>query len=115
MTYALFTGCLIPFRLPSWEKTSREVLSRLGVEIVDISDFSCCPTPVNTKTTREDVWYALAARNLALAEMKGLDILCLCSGCSESLKMANFKLRTSRKAREEVDVPQAEPGGSLAR
>ena len=90
--YALFWGCQIPFRLPWIEKAAREVLPRLNVEIVDLP-FSCCPDPVAFRSTDENTWLALAARNLTLAEEQDLDILTLCSGCFETLRLARHMLK----------------------
>lgn len=110
MKFALFLGCLIPFRLPSLESTARKVLNRLGVELEDISEFSCCPNTIAVEAVNDEYWYFLAARNLALAEMRGLDILCLCSGCSESLKKANFELKKNPALRERVNSKLSEIG-----
>ncbi len=110
MRYVLFLGCLIPYRLPSLEMTARRVLKRLNVELEDLSDFSCCPNTIAVESINEDYWYFLAARNLALAEKCGLDILCLCSGCSESLKRANFELKKNYALRERVNSKLLEIG-----
>jgi CoB--CoM heterodisulfide reductase subunit B len=110
MKFTLFLGCLIPFRLPSLEITARKVLNQLGVELEDVPDFSCCPNTIAVESVNDDYWYFLAARNLALAEMRGLDILCLCSGCSESLKKANFELKKNPALRERVNSKLSEIG-----
>lgn len=106
----MFLGCLIPFRLPSLEVTAREVLKKLGVEVEDISDFSCCPNTIAVESVYDDDWYFLAARNLALAERRGIDILCLCSGCSESLKKSNLELKRNSSLRERINSKLAELG-----
>ncbi|MEX2706653.1 MAG: CoB--CoM heterodisulfide reductase iron-sulfur subunit B family protein [Candidatus Freyrarchaeum guaymaensis] len=110
MRYALFLGCLIPFRLPSLEFTSRKVLERMGVELEDVPEFACCPNTIAVEAVNDDYWYSLAARNLALAEERGLDILCLCSGCSESLKKANAELRKDSALRERVNLKLSRMG-----
>ncbi|MEM2984616.1 MAG: CoB--CoM heterodisulfide reductase iron-sulfur subunit B family protein, partial [Candidatus Jordarchaeaceae archaeon] len=110
MRYALFLGCLIPYRLPSLEMTARRVLKKLNIELEDLSDFSCCPNTIAVESVNGDYWYSLAARNLALAEECGLDILCLCSGCSESLKKANFELKRNHALRERVNSKLSEIG-----
>jgi len=101
--YALFLGCYIPTRVPSMEKSARMILNRLGAELIDIENASCCPDPIVVKGIDYRAWLALAARNLCLAEEMGLDILTLCSGCFETLKTANAILRDSPKIKEEVN------------
>lgn len=89
--YAFFPGCLIQIQLPLFEKLSRDILAQLNVELVD-SDFTCCPN-YNLRGKDEFSWLVVAARNLAIAEQKKLNILTLCGGCMQTLKEANEKLR----------------------
>lgn len=100
--YALFLGCIIPFRLPFIEKTARTIFDLLDVEVCDIPQFSCCPN-TNLKPLGEITWHTIAARNLALAEKENLDIVCLCSGCSKNLKTANVHLKNNPELLEEVN------------
>jgi heterodisulfide reductase subunit B len=81
--YALFTGCVVPIHLPHIEKLSRQVFSKLGIKIRDL-DFTCCPV-YSVRDIDEQEWLIIAARNLALAEEKSLDIISLCNGCSQTL------------------------------
>jgi heterodisulfide reductase subunit B len=81
--YAIFLGCTVPVRSFQYELSARNVLKALGVELVDIQDFACCGFPVEGV----DHFSAsvLAARNLALAEKEGLNIMTLCSACTGHL------------------------------
>ena len=46
-TYALFLGCTIPARQPNYELSARKALAKLGVELVDLPNLTCCcPPPV---------------------------------------------------------------------
>ncbi len=106
--YALFWGCTIQFRLPWIELSARRVLPELGVDIVDLP-FSCCPDPVSTKAIDHKTWLALAARNLTIAEEEDLNILTLCSGCFETLRMAQEEMR-DKKIKEEINSILKETG-----
>jgi len=86
---ALFVGCKIPARLPAYERSARAVLRRLGVELVEL-DFTCCGYPA--RHLRLDAWLILAARNLAVARARGLDVLTLCQCCYGSLRHAQHLL-----------------------
>jgi len=90
--FAIFWGCTIPLRLPWIEVAARKVLPKLGIEMKDLP-FSCCPDPIASKALDHTTWLSLAARNLALAEEKKYDILTLCSGCFETLKIAQSELQ----------------------
>ena len=71
--FAFFPGCLIPARHPAMEFAIRETLPKLGIEIVDLDGASCCPDPIYFKSKDKLDWLTVAARNLTLAEDKGLD------------------------------------------
>lgn len=90
--FAIFWGCLILQRLPWIEVAARKVLPRLGIKIIDLP-FSCCPDPIASRALDHTTWLSLAARNLCLAEQRKFDILSMCSGCFETLKVAQEKLK----------------------
>jgi heterodisulfide reductase subunit B len=94
--FALFVGCKIPAWVPEYERSARAVLRALGVEVVDL-DFGCCGYPA--RHLHADAHLVLAARNLALAAARGLDVLTLCQCCYGSLRHAQAALRRHEGAR----------------
>jgi len=103
MKYALFKGCFLPVRLPHIEKISVQVLGDLGVDLVDLQGFSCCPEPVGFLSNDSLTGMAVAARNISLAEEEKLDILTLCNGCTYTLKQVNEALKGNGELREKVN------------
>jgi heterodisulfide reductase subunit B len=101
LKYLLFLGCVIPYRIPSYEVSARLVLERLGVEVVEMPDFNCCGLPLDA--VDHDAMLVLAARNLCLAEKAGLDILTLCPGCAGTLRKVNMHLQEDKKLKERVN------------
>jgi heterodisulfide reductase subunit B len=101
MKYALFLGCTIPARLPQYEASARVVLEQLGIELVDIPDFNCCGYPM--RNFDEHSYMLSSARNIALAEERGLDILVLCKCCFGSLKKADYQLKNNSTIRDQVN------------
>ena len=91
--YASFLGCQIPMRIPSIEIASRKVFEKIGLEAIDLLGYSCCPEPVISRLLDKTAWLAISARNLALAEELGLDLMTLCNGCYETLVETNEILR----------------------
>ncbi|MCR4401452.1 MAG: CoB--CoM heterodisulfide reductase iron-sulfur subunit B family protein [Firmicutes bacterium] len=101
MKYAIFLGCTVPVRNLSYELSARRAAACLGVEFVDIPEFSCCGYP--TRSVHHETSLLLAARNLALAEERGLDICTLCSACTSVLTEASRKLATDEGLLEKVN------------
>jgi heterodisulfide reductase subunit B len=99
--YLLFLGCVIPYRLPSYEVSTRKVLDKLGVKLLEMSEFNCCGFPMDPISY--ELSLTLAARNLCSAEQQGLDILTLCNGCFGTLNKANKTLKEDKQLREEIN------------
>ncbi|KPJ88132.1 MAG: hypothetical protein AMS17_06490 [Spirochaetes bacterium DG_61] len=98
MKMALFTGCIIPIRYPGMEVATRYLARKLNIDLVDLK-FSCCPSPSGLKEVHFDAWLALAARNLCLTEEKGLDVMTLCAGCTNTLRETTHILTGDEKKR----------------
>ena len=85
-----------------YEASSRLVFKELGMNLVDIPDFSCCAPgfikEVNIKSSN-----AISARNLAIAEEKNLDILTFCSGCFSNLKKTLVKITENEEELHEIN------------
>ena len=100
MSYAFYPGCVIPLQAPHYEVSARAVMKSLDIPFVDIEDFGCC----GILTTSLDGFTALnfAARNIALAEVQGKDIITLCNGCFGTLSKAAHQLEVE-ETREKVN------------
>ncbi len=101
--YAFFLGCVMPMRYPGIESSTRVVMKELGVELVDIDEFSCCPAPGVTRSLHSDTWLSLAAHNLVAAQEAKLDIMVVCNGCFGSLDEAAHMLNHDEAKLAEVN------------
>ena len=101
LKYAMFLGCAIPYRVASYEISSRKILQKLGIELVEMPDYNCCGLPLDPAD--HDVMLTLAARNLCLAEKEGLNIITLCPGCAGTLRKVNKLLKEDKHERERVN------------
>jgi heterodisulfide reductase subunit B2 len=99
--FALFIGCNIPAKVGQYETSSRAVLKKLDIDIVDVTEFNCCGYPL--KNSDQTAWILSAARNIALAENDGNDILTLCKCCFGSLKKANAILKEDNKLKTKIN------------
>lgn len=105
-----FWGCTIPNRFPFLEKSLRLVLDKLGVRFKDIEGFTCCPEKFLVETLSEEAWYLTAARNLALAERAGGDLLVACNGCYSTFRSAVSAFHSNSELRRRVSRRLSEIG-----
>ncbi|MEN6430674.1 MAG: heterodisulfide reductase-related iron-sulfur binding cluster [Coriobacteriales bacterium] len=101
--FAVFWGCTIPARFPFIEKATRLVFDDLGATVHELDGHTCCPESVLVKAADEDVFYMTAARNLAIVERAGLDVLTPCNGCYSTFKEAQSHLSTDWRATEAIN------------
>jgi heterodisulfide reductase subunit B len=99
--YLLFLGCAIPYRVSALEVSSRKILEKLGVELVEMPEFNCCGLPLDPVS--HETMLLLAARNLAIAEQKGLNILTFCPGCAGTLKKVRKTLKEDKALRDGIN------------
>ena len=101
MKFALFHGCNIPSRVQQYADATAAVCDRLGIELVEMDDFNCCGYPVRNADHR--AYILSAAKNLAVAERAGLEILVMCKCCYGSLKRTEQFLSRNPVLTEDVN------------
>jgi heterodisulfide reductase subunit B len=99
--YLIFLGCVIPYRLSSYEISARKVLTALGVELVEMPEYNCCGFPMDP--VNHDTMLTLAARNLCIGERENMNILTLCNGCFGTLHKVNNMLKEDKEEREKIN------------
>ncbi len=108
LKYLLFLGCVIPYRISSYEISARKVAEKLGIELVEMPEFNCCGLPLDPVS--HDMMLTLAARNLCLAEQQNLNIMTLCTGCAGTMRKVNMTLKENKKLKEMVNGYLKESG-----
>lgn len=102
MKFALFEGCNIPARVKQYADATQAVFNKLDIELIEIADFNCCGYPV--RNVDQQAFILSAAKNLALAETAGLDIMAMCKCCYGSLKKAEDVLNRDQHLKKEVNA-----------
>jgi heterodisulfide reductase subunit B len=100
--FKMFQGCVIGNRIPFIEASARKVFDKLGIQTSDAA-FACCPDPVGFNSTDHLSWLAMGARNLTLAEEEGKNIISLCNGCFQTLKLVNQELIQDSHEKEKIN------------
>lgn len=103
MKYIPFFGCMMATKYPWFEASVRLTLDKIGLELIDVDGFTCCPDPIYFQAHEKMDWYTVAARNISLAEDLGHDIITTCSGCTATLSEANHALKEDDELKDKIN------------
>jgi heterodisulfide reductase subunit B len=90
--YAYYPGCSLETMAATYHVSSMEVAHKLGIELEEMEDWNCCGATAYSHVD-ELLATVLCARNLAIAEKQGLDIVAPCNACYKNLWTANAALK----------------------
>jgi heterodisulfide reductase subunit B len=82
--YAYFPGCSLEKMAVSYNMSTKETARKLGIKLNEIEDWNCCGATTYFYID-ELLAYTLCARNLAIAEKTGLDVVAPCSACYKNM------------------------------
>lgn len=102
MKYGLFPGCNMPTIRPDVEQAIRKTMPPLGVDLVDLPGYVCCPAFGTFPSLDEDAHLAVSAWNLSLGEDQGVDLLVECGSCYSSLTNGRHLLEKHEETRGRV-------------
>lgn len=102
MKFALFHGCNIPARLSQYADATQAVCKKLNIDLVELEQFNCCGYPARNIDHRAFV--LSAAKNLATAEMAGLEIMVMCKCCYGSLKKAEYLMGEDQDLKKDINA-----------
>lgn len=101
MRYSFFPGCSLDSTAQDFRMSALAVAGALGLQLEEIADWTCCgSSPAHSTDTLLSV--ALPARNLAIAESLGRDVVVCCAMCYGRLAVANLALAGDNQLRAEV-------------
>lgn len=103
MEFGLFLGCNTPAIRPDVEQAIRLTMPKLGVDLVDLEGYVCCPAFGTFPSTDDDSHLAVSGWNLSLAEQKGLDLLVECGSCYSSLRLGREQILHDEAKRARVN------------
>jgi succinate dehydrogenase / fumarate reductase, cytochrome b subunit len=102
MKLAYYPGCVAKESGRELDMATRWVCRALDLELVEFPKFSCCGSGFIDEAN-EVLNVAINARNIAIAEAAGLDLLTICSTCQGMLSLAKLRMQDPQ-VRAKVDA-----------
>ena len=107
--YTYFPGCSSESTALGLGLSIESISEPLEIKLVELENWTCCgSTPYGSLDESESI--VVAARNLALAEAKGLDLVTPCSSCYVTLNKANLHLQGHPRLLAQVNEALAVAG-----
>ncbi len=70
----------MPVRNLNYDVSMRKSAEAFGLKLLDIPEFGCCGYPLGSLDYH--TMFLLSARNLCIAEEKGVEVVTGCTGCA---------------------------------
>lgn len=99
MKYAFYPGCVSQGGCPELYPSAVKVSAKLGIELEEMKDVACTGAGVLPQYISDPI----NARTLAKAEQLGLPIMTICSTCQGVFAQANYRLKSDREYRENIN------------
>lgn len=102
MRVAYYPGCAAQESAHEADHSTRLIAPLIGLELIDIPTLSCCGAG-SLSEADPDIELAINARNLAIVEGKGLDLLTICSTCYMNISRKNQMLTNEQSERLRIN------------
>ena len=109
MKYAFWPGCVSKGACPELYDSMIKVSAHLGIELDEMYDGNCTGAGVITEHEPE-LADTLNARNFAIAQQKGLDLVNICSTCQGVQSLVQEKLDRDEAYRAKINASLAAEG-----
>ena len=109
MKYAFFPGCVLESAAKEDYLATVAVAKKLGIELEELDGWTSCGAS-HVQDIASEITLATNARNIALAEEKGLNLLTVCNTCTLMLREAKNELDKNEKEKNEVNKKLAQIG-----
>lgn len=101
---AYYPGCTLSSTAREIDDAVHQVCNRLDINLRELPDWNCCGSS-SVHAVRPQLAVSLAARNLFQAQTMGRDLMVMCAGCANRLRVASNQLRSdpaSRRINREI-------------
>lgn len=98
MKFAYYPGCSLESTACEYNASVLAAFETLGVGLQELEDWNCCGAS-SAHSLNHNLALALPARNLAIAQQSGLDVVMPCAACFNRHKVVDHTLRTNPEKR----------------
>ena len=107
--YAYFPGCSLEKLAVGYHESALECARKLDVNLKELDDWNCCGSTTYFHID-ELLAYTLTARNLAIAEKTGLEVVAPCSACFKNMYFTQAHLKKDPDLAEHINFALEEDG-----
>ena len=100
--YVYFPGCSLEKIALSYHLSALETTKKLGVKLIELEDWNCCGATAYFHVD-ELLAYTLCARNLAMAERAGSEVVAPCSACYKNMYFTNVHLHEDQDLADHIN------------
>jgi len=94
---------------PMYDTSLRAVATALDIELIELEDWNCCGSTPYTVVDELSA-FCCCARNLAIAEKRGFDLVAACSDCYLILRRTNQHFKEYPEIKAKIDEAMAVGG-----
>ncbi|MGC8928424.1 MAG: CoB--CoM heterodisulfide reductase iron-sulfur subunit B family protein [Myxococcota bacterium] len=103
MDIGYYPGCSLTGTAKEYDQSIRRVFSELGINLIEIEDWSCCGA-TSAHATNHILSIALPARNINIAKRQGLgEIFIPCAACYNRFVVAKYEIENNLDIRKKVE------------
>jgi heterodisulfide reductase subunit B len=114
MDFSYYPGCSLESTASEYNESARAALEVLGIGLYELADWNCCGAS-SAHNLNRTLSLALPARNLAIAQEAGRDVVMPCAACYNRHKTADYEMRNNAERRAVIeDAVGFEFSGSVA-
>ena len=96
MKVSYYPGCALHGTAREYDESTKAMSALLGVELCELPDWNCCGAS-SAHVTDDSLAHNLVARNLAIAEKEGRDVVVPCAACYSRLKGGEREMEAGGK------------------
>ncbi len=99
MKVSYYPGCSLHGTSVEYDESTKAMSGLLGVELCELPDWNCCGAS-SAHVTDHGLAQSLVARNLAIAQKQGMDVVVPCAACYSRFKAGEKEAAEGKGAEE---------------